>query len=49
MKKTPDQKSKETTVKGATITTIHCVNTKRKYIYEIIDGDIVNEKITQAE
>ncbi len=48
MKKTTDQKSREA-VKGSTTSTIHCVNTKRKYVYEIIDGDIVDEKILQVE
>ncbi len=48
MKKTIEQKPKET-VKGSTTSTIHCVNTKRKYIYEIQNGNIINEKIIQAE
>ena len=48
MKKLVEQKPKET-VKGSTTSTIHCVNTKRKYVYEILDGDIINEKVIQAE
>lgn len=48
MKKATEQKPKET-VKGSTTSTIHCVNTKRKYVYEILDGDIINEKVLQAE
>jgi hypothetical protein len=47
MKKT-DQKSREA-VKNSTTSTIHCVNTKRKYVYEIFDGDIIDEKVLQVE
>jgi len=28
-------------------TTIYCLNTKRKYIYELRGGDIVSERIVQ--
>jgi hypothetical protein len=48
MKKVTEQKPKEST-KGSTTSTIHCVNTKRKYVYEILDGNIINEKVLQAE
>ena len=48
MKKTTEQKPRDA-VKGSTTSTIHCVNTKRKYVYEIQDGAIINEKVLQAE
>ena len=34
--------------KGIIETSVYCMNTKRKYIYELKDGDIVSERIVQC-
>jgi hypothetical protein len=33
--------------KGVIETTIYCLNTKRKYIYELSGGEIISEKVVQ--
>jgi hypothetical protein len=44
-----DDKTHETSgkKKGTIETTIYCLNTKRKYIYELSGGEIVSERIVQ--
>jgi hypothetical protein len=44
-----DDKTQETSSKkkGTIETTIYCLNTKRKYIYELSGGEIVSERIVQ--
>jgi hypothetical protein len=44
-----DNKTHETTdkKKGIIETTIYCLNTKRKYIYELSGGEIVSERVVQ--
>ena len=48
MKKVREHQNKEE-VKESITSTIHCVNTKRKYVYEILDGNIIHEQVLQAE
>jgi len=34
--------------KGVIETSVYCLNTKRKYIYELKDGNIVSERVVQC-
>lgn len=34
--------------KGIIETSVYCMNTKRKYIYELKGGDIVSERVVQC-
>ncbi len=34
--------------KGTIETSVYCMNTKRKYIYELKGGDIVSERVVQC-
>ncbi len=34
--------------KGTIETSVYCMNTKRKYIYELKDGNIVSERVVQC-
>jgi hypothetical protein len=44
-----DDKTYETHGKKKEVieTTIYCLNTKRKYIYELCGGEIISEKVVQ--
>ena len=34
--------------KGVIETSVYCLNTKRKYIYELKDGNIISERVVQC-
>lgn len=34
--------------KGVIETSVYCLNTRRKYIYELKDGNIISERVVQC-
>ncbi|AFD00559.1 hypothetical protein Mtc_1816 [Methanocella conradii HZ254] len=47
MKKSHESKASENKRK-VTETSVYCKNTKRKYIYELLGGEIISERIVQC-
>lgn len=43
-----DKSSQTEKKKGIIETSVYCLNTKRKYIYEIKDGAIISERVVQC-
>ncbi len=48
MKERPNNIQPTGKKKGIIETSVYCMNTKRKYIYELSGGNIVSERIVQC-